>query len=136
MPPWLKRNTQIHRYTHTHARAMANYYLGLGAATLTRRTSGIPALNERVFVGMGEGIGSGSFSNYPRGYWGATVIACNAETEEWVIRFDATYGEVWDAGWQFEDPPESELEFQRTGREMVFYGEIEEADDIPVYVIQ
>ena len=40
------------------------------------------------------------------------------------------------AGWQFEDPPESELEFQRTGREMVFYGEIEEADDIPVYVIK
>ena len=57
-------------------------------------TSGIPALNELVFVGMGEGIGSGSFSNYPRGYWGATVVACDAETEEWVLRFDETYGEV------------------------------------------
>ena len=44
--------------------------------------------------------------------------------------------EIWDAGWQFDDPPESDLLFQRTGREMVFYGEIEEADDIPVYVIK
>jgi hypothetical protein len=69
---------------------------------------------------MGEGIGSGSFSNYPRGYWGATVVACDPETEEWVLRFDETYGNMWDADWQFEDPPESELEFQRTGREMVF----------------
>jgi hypothetical protein len=39
-----------------------------------------------------------SFSNYPRGYWGATVIACDAETEEWVLRFDEAYGDLWDAG--------------------------------------
>ena len=62
------------------------------------------------------------------------MVAVDAETEEWVLRFDATYGEVWDAGWQFEDPPESDLQFQRTGREMVFFGEIEEDDEIPVYV--
>ena len=86
---------------------------------------------EMVFFG---GIGSGSFSNYPRGYWGATVIACDAETEEWVLRFDEAYGDLWDAGWRFDDPPESDLQFQRTGREMVFCGEIEEDDDIPIYV--
>ena len=84
-----------------------------------------------VFFG---GIGSGSFSNYPRGYWGATVIACDAETEEWVLRFDEAYGDLWNAGWRFDDPPESDLQFQRTGREMVFCGEIEEDDDIPIYV--
>lgn len=113
---------------------MANYYLE--AATLTRVTSGLPPLNKRLLVGMGEGIAGADFANYPRGYWGATVVACDAETEEWVLRFDAAYGEVWDAGWRFDDPPKSDLQFQRTGREMVFYGEIEEADDIPVYVIK
>jgi hypothetical protein len=75
-----------------------------------------------------------SFSNYPRGYWGATVIACDAETEEWVLRFDEAYGDLWDAGWRFDDPPESDLQFQRTRREMVFCGEIEEDDDMPIYV--
>ena len=109
-----------------------NYYFE--AQTLTRVTSGMPPLNKRLFVGMGEGIAGAHFANYPRGYWGATVVAVDAETEEWVLRFDATYGEVWDAGWQFEDPPESDLQFQRTGREMVFFGEIEEDDEIPVYV--
>ena len=104
----------------------------LSSKYLNKITSGIPALNERLFVGMGEGISSKEFSNYPRGYWEATVIARDAATEEWVLRFEETYGDIWDVGWQFEDPPESELEFERTGREMVFYGEIEEADEIPI----
>ena len=109
-----------------------NYFLN--SSNLSQVVKGIPSLNERVFVGMGEGIGSGSFSNYPRGYWGATVVACDAETEEWVLRFDETYGSIWDADWQFDDPPESDLQFERTGREMVFYGQIEEDDEIPIYV--
>ena len=69
-----------------------NYFLN--SSNLSQVVEGIPSLNDRVFVGMGKGIGSGSFSNYPRGYWGATVVAVDAATEEWVIRFDATYGEV------------------------------------------
>jgi hypothetical protein len=111
---------------------MANYYLE--AATLTRVTSGLPPLNKHLFVGMGKGIAGANFSNYPRGYWGATVVACDAESEEWVLRFDESYEGFWQPGWQFDDPPESTLEFERTGREMVFYGEIEEDDDVPVYV--
>ena len=86
-----------------------NFYLS--SEYLNQVTAGIPALNERVLVGMGEGIAGADFANNPRGYWGATVVACDAETEEWVLRFDvlqlcmnfhnieiATYGEIWDAG--------------------------------------
>ena len=62
------------------------------------------------------------------------MVACDAESEEWVLRFDESYEGFWQPGWQFDDPPESTLEFERTGREMVFYGEIEEDDDVPVYV--
>ena len=97
---------------------------------LLQYTCTIPCLNERVFVGMGHGIGSIAFANYPKGYWGATVIARNAESEEWVIRFDESFEGFWQPGWTFEDPPESTLEFERTGREIVFYGEIEEDDEI------
>ena len=66
-----------------------------------------------------------SFAEYTSGFWGCTVVA--ARGEEWVVRFDNRYGHLW-YNWKFDDEPESELSFQRTGREIVYWGHIESSD--------
>jgi hypothetical protein len=40
-----------------------NFYLS--SEYLNQVTAGIPALNERVLAGMGEGIAGADFANYP-----------------------------------------------------------------------
>ena len=107
---------------------MTNYFLS--KENLTPIAKGIPCVGCRVYKGMGKGLKDTNMADYPTGYWGATVIA--RLQEEWVVRFDHRYGDLWDASWRFEDPPESELDFERTGREIVYYGDIEESDEFYV----
>ena len=107
---------------------MSNYFVK--KTNLKPITCGIPWVGCRLYKGMGQGMADVSMADYPTGYWGATVIA--RLRDEWVLRFDETYGDLWDSSWQFDDPPESGLKFERTGREIVYYGEIEEADEFYV----
>ena len=104
-----------------------NYYLTIDKLTLV--TDGIPDVGTRIFIPMGEGFALKAFSNYPDGYWGASVVAVSLDTEEWVVRFDKTYGELWGGEWKFGDNvPQTDLKFKRTGREIIYYGEIEPSD--------
>jgi len=107
---------------------MSNYFLS--KENLTPITNGIPWVGCRVYKGMGHGMADASMADYPTGYWGATIIARLGD--EWVLRFDETYGDLWDSSWRFDDPPESGLEFERTGREIVYYGEVEAGDEFYV----
>lgn len=90
------------------------------AQSLRLMTEGVPNLNDRLFKALGDG--------YPKGYWGCTVVARDIEQEEWVVRFDPVY-EGWVDGWCFNDACETELQFQRTGREIVYFGAIECGDE-------
>ena len=69
-----------------------------------------------VFTKAWEKVEGHNMADYPTGYWGATVIAVFKRNGLFVSMTDMA---IYDASWRFEDPPESELDFERTGREIV-----------------